>query len=355
MASTAEKISNILLGGLDNAANVLRSSITQGKAELGSLTERAIELLNNSLVDAERRNVPFTDASLSALDEQLDLLGLPRPVAGSKALAGQQEAIQKHQEALAAFKDPNETLREAFTDPRKQGLLVPIKDALFSNVDDPFLQQQVGRGEAGLNLLRNAAQSNPENPLAGIRGTFGDQAVDSAITRLGQEGLVSQEVGPAPTALEQTDPGVTREASLERLRNDPGFQFQVEEANRGLLRQKAATGSLLSGGTLDAITRLNQDLASTRFQDRLNQLQNVVNPGFQLTSQQNQLGSTAAQAQGGLLSNQGQANLQAQTQLGKGLGQLEISKAITKGNRLLGDVDFFGPQQTAGLLGSIRI
>lgn len=49
------------------------------------------------------------------------------------------------------------------------------------------------------------------------------------------------------------------------LRNDPGYQFQLEEGQRALERSAAARGVLSSGGTLRGLARFSQGLADTTY------------------------------------------------------------------------------------------
>jgi hypothetical protein len=55
--------------------------------------------------------------------------------------------------------------------------------------------------------------------------------------------------------------------------NDPGYQFRMDQGNQALNRRAAANGSLLSGGTLKALARYNQDYASNEFQNVYNRAQ----------------------------------------------------------------------------------
>ena len=79
----------------------------------------------------------------------------------------------------------------------------------------------------------------------------------------GQFTLPGGAPGPytAPTFTAPT--GITME-------NDPGYEFRRVEGQRGIESSAAARGSILSGGTLKAIDRYNQDYASNEFQNVYN-------------------------------------------------------------------------------------
>lgn len=49
------------------------------------------------------------------------------------------------------------------------------------------------------------------------------------------------------------------------LQADPGYQFQQDEGAKAIQRSAAANGTLLTGGTLQDITKFSQNLASTEF------------------------------------------------------------------------------------------
>jgi hypothetical protein len=71
---------------------------------------------------------------------------------------------------------------------------------------------------------------------------------------------------------------------------DPGYSFRMEQASKALQGSAAARGAALGGGTLGALTGLNQNLASSEFgaaqerfrqgqADRFNRLNTLVNLG----------------------------------------------------------------------------
>lgn len=51
------------------------------------------------------------------------------------------------------------------------------------------------------------------------------------------------------------------------LDSDPGYQFRMDEANRAIENSAAARGGSLSGATLRALTRYNQDAASQEYRN----------------------------------------------------------------------------------------
>jgi hypothetical protein len=61
----------------------------------------------------------------------------------------------------------------------------------------------------------------------------------------------------------------------QQLTQMPGYQFQLSQGLDATKRQAAAMGLVLSGNTLQALNKYSQGLASTSYQ---NQLENLLNP-----------------------------------------------------------------------------
>lgn len=85
----------------------------------------------------------------------------------------------------------------------------------------------------------------------------------------------------------------------------PGYQFRMDEGNRAITGNRAASGMLQSGDTLRALQRYGQDYASNEFNTQLNQLFSVAGLGQTAQGQQNALGSNYAANVGNNLINQG--------------------------------------------------
>lgn len=60
---------------------------------------------------------------------------------------------------------------------------------------------------------------------------------------------------------------------------DPGYQFQLDEGNKGLNASLAARGGLLSGAALKAASKYNQDYASNYYDKRMNRLASIAGVG----------------------------------------------------------------------------
>jgi hypothetical protein len=122
------------------------------------------------------------------------------------------------------------------------------------------------------------------------------------------------------------------------LENEPGYQFGLNQGQRGLDNAAAARGGYYSGGQLKAASRYNSDYASTKFNDAYNRYNNdqsnifnrlsgIAGTGQQSVSQLGQLGAQMAQNNAGIMGNyantvgnnmMGAANARASSYLSQG-------------------------------------
>lgn len=126
---------------------------------------------------------------------------------------------------------------------------------------------------------------------------------------------------------------------------DPGYQFRLDQGNRGVQASAAAQGGVLSGGTLKALARYNQDAASQEYgaaynrwssntTDRYNRLAGIAGVGQQATNTGIAAGANnqAAQAAG--------AGQISQNILGA--GNARASQYVAQGNAIGGAVGQVG-------------
>lgn len=117
--------------------------------------------------------------------------------------------------------------------------------------------------------------------------------------------------GPAITRLgEGTAPGgeFDRSFTLADFNKDPGYDFRQQEGQRGVEASASARGGLLSGGTLKALDRYNQDFASNEYGAAYNRFNTDMNTRF------NRLASVA------------------------GVGQTAVNSGIAAGENLTGNL-----------------
>jgi hypothetical protein len=73
----------------------------------------------------------------------------------------------------------------------------------------------------------------------------------------------------------------------QNLTNDPGYQFRLDQGNRGIEASAAARGGVLGGGTLKALSAYNSGEASQEYNNAFNRYQTDT------TSRYNRLASIA--------------------------------------------------------------
>lgn len=129
----------------------------------------------------------------------------------------------------------------------------------------------LGIGLQGLDYLKNAddiKDSSKEAQSAAQKGIDYTQQQLTPYTNLGTagaQGYLSLLKDPSSVA------------------NDPGYQFQFNEGQRGLERSAAAKSGLLSGGTLQSLVQYGQDYASTSYDKALSRNLALIQPGLQAT------------------------------------------------------------------------
>jgi hypothetical protein len=67
--------------------------------------------------------------------------------------------------------------------------------------------------------------------------------------------------------------------ALSTLRNMPGYQFEQQQGTEGTVNQASAMGLGLSGNTLQGLSKFNQGLAGTTYQQEVGNVTNAVGLG----------------------------------------------------------------------------
>src|SRR5262252_1477698 len=91
------------------------------------------------------------------------------------------------------------------------------------------------------------------------------------------------------------------------LANTPGYQFRLGEGLRALQNAAAARGTLLTGGTLKGIQKYAQDVASTEYGNRVNQLMSLSQLGANAAGGAGTAAGAYGRSAGDLLTQQGNA------------------------------------------------
>lgn len=120
---------------------------------------------------------------------------------------------------------------------------------------------------------------------------------------------------------------------MQQFQQDPGYAFRLSEGQKGLDRQAAARGGLISGGALKAAQRYGQEMGSQEYTNafnryqternaRLNPLQSLAGVGQTATNQLGQFGAQNAGAMGNYMTGAAAAGA---------AGQMGAANAMTSG------------------------
>ncbi len=127
-----------------------------------------------------------------------------------------------------------------------------------------------------------------------------------------------------------------RDFSMKDFEQDPGYSFRLSEGLKGLDRQAAARGGLISGGALKAATQYGQEMGSQEYQNAFNRYQT------NRTNQLQPLGNLMASGQSAA-SNQGAAASAFGTNAGNTM--------VGAGNAGAAGINAAGQANAAGQLG----
>lgn len=166
------------------------------------------------------------------------------------------------------------------------------------------------------------------NPLS--EAMMGAQASTQATTQ-----AVSQTQTPtsptSPAAGATTPAPNPQQAAMDRFFASPDYQFRLNEGNRNILGNAAATGGLQSGDTLKALQNYGQNTASGEFGNFMNRLAGLAGTGQTAASNAGQAGQNYANNVGNLLTqnaaNRGTSYMNQANAWSQGVGGLAGSLA----------------------------
>lgn len=141
------------------------------------------------------------------------------------------------------------------------------------------------------------------------------------------------------------DAGYTGNEVIQKLEQTPGYQFNLDQGSKALTRQAAALGNLASGNTLTAITDYGQKLAQNTFQGYMQNLQKITELGSGATSQISSNIMQAGQGEVQLAGMLGQAGMD----VFKGIGDAKAESLYQQGNLWYDAAKFNATAQNTGL------
>ena len=99
----------------------------------------------------------------------------------------------------------------------------------------------------------------------------------------------------------------------------PGYQFRLDQGIQAAERSAAARGSLASGGTMKAIQRYGEGLASSEYDNYVSRLAQLAGVGQSATGSTTAAGQTASQTISNALGNAGAARASSYTNTGSAI------------------------------------
>lgn len=112
---------------------------------------------------------------------------------------------------------------------------------------------------------------------------------------------------PPSTTAPTPTPTQTPQARYLGFQKTPGYQFMVDEAEKGAINHLSALGMKNSGAALKALTKLRSGLANQEYGTYLNRLSAMAGGGQTQVNQNNTLASNSALTQGQLMQDAGAA------------------------------------------------
>jgi len=125
----------------------------------------------------------------------------------------------------------------------------------------------------------------------------------------------------------------SKDFSMQDFQQDPGYTFRLSEGLKGLDRQAAARGGLISGGALKAATQYGQEMGSQEYQNAFNRYQTNRTNQLQPLGNLMASGQSAASNQGSAAGAYGQNAGNAYMAAGQATaaGQLGVGNTIANG------------------------
>lgn len=120
-------------------------------------------------------------------------------------------------------------------------------------------------------------------------GSFGAQLVGGLVTAGAQDRASDQLLEQQRQAQSFFQPYANPQFTEQDFRNDPGYQFRLEQGQQALERSQAARGGLLSGRALRETQELGQGLADQSYQDAYNRWLQKQRQGVGVAGQQAEL------------------------------------------------------------------
>jgi len=127
-----------------------------------------------------------------------------------------------------------------------------------------------------------------------------------------------------------------KDFSAQDFQADPGYAFRLQEGLKGLDRQAAARGGMISGAALKAAERYGQDISSQEYQNAYNRYNQNRSTRYNMLTGQQAVGQSATNAQTQAAGNYGQQAGQTLMDMGNARASGYMGAANAWSNALQG-------------------
>lgn len=189
------------------------------------------------------------------------------------------------------------------------------------------------------------AQRDAEREAIALQRPFFNAGYAANAALLDLTGIDRSKLGPGE-GVEPGSPGDLSSYAKYDFKQDPGYQFRMDEGIRALDRSAAARGTLNSGGQLRKLTRYGQDYASNEYQNVYNRIAQIAGFGGSAAGQSSNIVLNTGQNIGGALINAGEARASGFVASGNALANAfgQGAKAFGFFGRAGGGGTSFGPR-----------
>ena len=187
----------------------------------------------------------------------------------------------------------------------------------------------------------NALQERMFNQQVALQEPFRQAGLTTQAELLRQFGLGGD-------AASQGYGNMLRDFSAEDFQADPGYAFRLQEGLKGMDRQAAARGGLISGGALKAAQRYGQEMGSQEYQNAYNRYNQNRGTRYNMLTGQQAVGQNATNAQTQAAGSYGQQAGQTLMDMGNARASGYMGSANAWSNALQGAGNAFMQGQMLG-------
>jgi len=187
----------------------------------------------------------------------------------------------------------------------------------------------------------NALQERMFNQQVALQEPFRQAGLTTQAELLRQFGLGGD-------AASQGYGNMLRDFSAEDFQADPGYAFRLQEGLKGMDRQAAARGGLISGAALKAAQRYGQEMGSQEYQNAYNRYNQNRGTRYNMLTGQQAVGQSATNAQTQAAGSYGQQAGQTLMDMGNARASGYMGSANAWSNALQGAGNAFMQGQMLG-------